>query len=307
MSTVHVPILVGPIIEGLGEVFSATQEPHWLVDFTLGGGGHTAAFLEMLQGTHHRVLSLDRDPNAVARGRERFAREINQGRLEIQQSKMSAASPLLQGRPILGCLADLGFSSDQMDHAGRGFSFQADGPLDMRMDPHEGVSAHEYLKQVTEAELVRILTEYGEERFGRRIAASLIQLRRQGKLPKTTHELSLAIVKSIPAFARHGRIHAATRTFQALRIAVNDELEELDWLLSDGILFIKPGGRAAILSFHSLEDRRVKQVFKASKSERSLWHQITKKPIEADDVEVRNNPRARSAKLRIAERQPTKD
>lgn len=304
MTTVHVPILTGPIIEALIEPVRTASAPAVIVDFTLGGGGHTNALLDELAklpegGAGHRVLAFDRDPEALARATTRFAREIAEGRLELKHARMSETGPHLEGRNLLGCLADLGFSSDQMDQGARGFSFQSEGPLDMRMDPTDGVSAADYLRQVTEAELTRVLTEYGEERFAKRIASSLIQLRRQGKLPETTHALSVAVVRALPAGARHGRIHAATRTFQALRIAVNQEFEELDWLLSDGILFLKPGGRAAILSFHSLEDRRVKQAFKDPEGP---CRPLSKKPLEPDEGEIQSNPRARSAKLRIAER-----
>jgi 16S rRNA (cytosine1402-N4)-methyltransferase len=180
-------------------------------------------------------------------------------------------------------------------------SFQAEGPLDMRLDPSRGMSCREFLAQVSERELEQILLEYGEERFARRIAGAIMQKRREKALPRTTKELSDIVVRAIPSSARHGRIHAATRTFQALRIIVNDELKELDCLLGRVILGVKPGGRVAILSFHSLEDRKVKHAFREKEAP---FEPLTKKPIEADEQEVRENPRSRSAKLRIAQRLP---
>lgn len=305
--TVHLPILVAPIRDALLEPFKALPPDapaHWLVDFTLGGGGHTSAFLEALatdpQLRRHRVLSLDQDPGALERAGERFRAEIAEGRLEIAHRRFTEAQDLLEDRPILGMMADLGFSSDQMEEAGRGLSFLADGPLDMRLDPSRGTGCRDLLLQITEKELVEILEEFGEERFSRRIASAILLSRREKRLPRTTKELSELVVRAIPSSARHGRIHAATRTFQALRIAVNEEMKELDWLLERDILFLKPGGRVALLSFHSLEDRKVKRFFRDSGAVQSL----TKKPAEADEEEVRRNPRARSAKLRIAERVP---
>jgi 16S rRNA (cytosine1402-N4)-methyltransferase len=297
--TVHVPILLAPIVASLLEPFLALapgSEPHWLVDCTLGGGGHAAALLEGLPKPH-RLLAFDRDATAIERARLRFGPEIGEGRLELVHAPFSEAARLILERPVRGLLADLGFSSDQLDDPSRGLSFNEDGPLDMRLDPSRGMGAYEFLSQVKELELERILREYGEERFSRRIAAGIIQQRRETNLPRTTKELSLLIIRSLPAFARHGKIHAATRSFQALRIAVNQELEELDSLLETGIMNVRPGGRVAILSFHSLEDRRVKTAFK-----RDGFRVLTKKPLEADEAETAANPRARSAKLRIAER-----
>jgi 16S rRNA (cytosine1402-N4)-methyltransferase len=207
----------------------------------------------------------------------------------------------MKGRPVLGLMADLGFSSDQMDDPSRGLSFQGSGPLDMRLDTSQGQTLKDYLHQVTEAELADVIQEYGEERFARRIAGAIIQARRDKNLPQSTQDLSNLIVRAIPPGARHGRIHAATRTFQALRISVNQEMEELDCLLKDVILSLGIGGRVAILSFHSLEDRKVKQAFRGMPQ----FEPLTKKPIEASEDEVAANPRSRSAKLRIAERVAT--
>ncbi len=296
----HVPILVEPIVGALVEPFRKLPPGaprQYLVDCTFGGGGHTRALLEALP-PEHGVIGLDQDPSALARGRENFAQELVEGRLVLHHSRFGDSAAFLRDFEVLGLLADLGFSSDQMDDPSRGLSFQASGPLDMRLDPTRGMSAREYLAQVSEAELERVLTEYGEERFSRRIAGALARARREGTLPQTTQELSILVVKALPPGARHGRIHAATRTFQALRIAVNEELEELDRLLNDVILLVKPGGRVALMSFHSLEDRKVKHTLRGS----DAFEPLTKKPIEASDEEVARNPRARSAKLRIAER-----
>jgi 16S rRNA (cytosine1402-N4)-methyltransferase len=307
--TVHIPILVEPIVSSIIEAFKklpSDAEPHWIVDCTLGGGGHTGEFLKALASDpalrKHKVLSVDQDPKAVEAGRKRFAKEIEEGRLEIEHSRFSDADQFFEGKQIFGLMADLGFSSDQLESDDRGISFMSDGPLDMRLDPTRGRSCRDYLLTVTQPELEKVLSEYGEERFSRRIAQVIVDKRREKQMPKTARELADLIVRSVPPAARHGRIHAATRTFQALRIVVNEELNELDSLLSRVILGVKPGGRVAILSFHSLEDRRVKQAFKGPSRDEALFEPLTKKPIEADEEELRRNPRARSAKLRIAER-----
>jgi 16S rRNA (cytosine1402-N4)-methyltransferase len=304
--TVHIPILVAPILQAMLDALHALPDgspPHWIVDCTFGGGGHTEAFLKALETdpklSHHKVLAVDQDRSAVTRGQERFSKEIEEGKLVILHRRFSELSEDdLAKHPVAGLMADLGFSSDQLGDAERGLSFQSEGPLDMRLDPTRGVSCRDYLFQVTEQALVETLQNLGEERYSRRIAHAIISKRREGAMPRTTRELSDLILHSVPAEARRGRIHAATRSFQALRIVVNQELEELDKLLSRVILFVRPGGRVAIISFHSLEDRKVKQTFKVS----NLFQQLTKKPIEADQQELERNPRSRSAKLRIAER-----
>lgn len=305
-STVHIPILLRAIVDSLTEPFKALSPDapaHACVDCTLGGGGHTSALLEAFRSdpklSHHKVIAVDQDPEAIARAKERFRQEIDSGRLILIHSRFSEIEDELPrlGFPVLGLMADLGFSSDQLEDEERGISFKGDGPLDMRLDPTRGQSAREFLQKVTQGELEKILMELGEERFSRKVAAAIIQARRDRQLPDTTRGLADLVTRAVPPPARHGRIHAATRTFQALRIHVNEELKELDQLLGRVIVSMKPGGRVAILSFHSLEDRRVKLAFKGE-----LFEQLTKKPIEADEDEVRTNPRSRSAKLRIAER-----
>jgi 16S rRNA (cytosine1402-N4)-methyltransferase len=296
MATRHVPILLKPITEALLEPVPLASEG-WLLDCTLGGGGHSSSLLAGLAGTSVKLLAIDRDAGAVERARERFSSELAEGRLEVKHAAISELEPILEGRKLLGVMADLGFSSDQIDDPARGLSFQGDGPLDMRLDPSRGWTAREYLAQSNEREIETCLREFGEERFSKRIASAIFLARRQGKLPSTTRELAELVSRAVPPPARHGRIHPATRTFQALRIQVNEELAELEYLLTRVILKTQPGGRVAILSFHSLEDRLVKNAFKDS-----AFKPLTKKPLEADEEEVQANPRARSAKLRIAER-----
>ncbi|MGK5089045.1 16S rRNA (cytosine(1402)-N(4))-methyltransferase RsmH [Bdellovibrionota bacterium FG-2] len=313
MTTKHVPILLKPIVEALCEPFLSLPEnstPHWIVDCTLGGGGHTNGFLEALASNpklkHHKVLALDQDPAAIEKARERFAKELAEGHIRIERARMSEAAAVIDsscGSNVLGLMADLGFSSDQLGDRDRGLSFQVDGPLDMRMDPSRHPSAAELLADISEKELERILTEYGEERFARRIAAIICERRLREGPPTTTAQLEEWIYRALPLFARkpQGRIHPATRTFQALRIAVNKEMDELDCLLENVILRVKLEGHVAILSFHSLEDRKVKHCFKES----ARLQPLTKKPIIADEEELEINPRARSAKLRIAQIGPT--
>jgi 16S rRNA (cytosine1402-N4)-methyltransferase len=304
--TVHLPILAPEIVRWLLEplrALPAEAPPQWIVDCTLGGGGHTSQFLEALASdprlSKHRVLSVDQDPSAVERGQQRFSREIAEGRLEIMRSRFGGISSLVASRPVLGLMADLGFSSDQIEDQERGLSFRSEGPLDMRLDPTQGQSARDFLLRSREEEIARVLFEYGEERFSRRIASRIVEARRSGDLPSTAKGLADLIEKAVPPPARHGRIHPATRSFQALRIQVNQELEELDSLLHSVILGVAPGGRVAILSFHSLEDRMVKLAFKTKEGP---FRALTKKPIEPDEAEIQRNPRSRSAKLRVAER-----
>ena len=300
--TVHVPILLEPIIETLLKPFwglSKDAPPHWMVDCTLGGGGHTAGFLREFEKhpelNRHRVLSIDRDLAAIERARKRFDCEIKEGRLVLAHSSFQTLPMVVGQRPVLGVLADIGVSSDQLDEQARGFSFLKDAPLDMRMDLSEGQTCAEYLAQVSQRELERVLKEYGEERFAQRIAGSILE-----KKTVKTKELVDAVVRAVPSKARHGRIHVATRTFQALRIAVNGEMDQLDALLKHVIIILKPSGRAGIMSFHSLEDRRVKQFFRqVSEGDSAEFELLNKKPFEPGDEETARNPRARSAKLRF--------
>jgi 16S rRNA (cytosine1402-N4)-methyltransferase len=281
------------------------REGRLIVDGTLGGGGHAEALLE----AGASVLGLDRDPKALAAARARLARFGD--RFEARQGEYQDVERLA-GRPVDGFLLDLGVSSPQLDEAARGFSFMQDGPLDMRMSG-EGETAAELIARLSEVELADVIFRFGEERASRPIARAL-----KAKLPQTTFEAVEVIKAAIPKKAWPKDIHVATRTFQGLRIAVNRELEQLETALEALPRVLAPGGVAAIISFHSLEDRLVKHAFKALAGEveddtpRGLpvppkqgvaqVELLTKRPITAQDDEVKTNPRARSAKLRAVRR-----
>ena len=241
------------------------------------------------------VIAIDRDPAALARVRAR----IDDPRLRTAQASFAAADEVLAAcgvEKIDGLLLDLGLSSDQLSDHKRGFSFNSEGPLDLRFDVEEGRSAAELVHSLPEEELAGVLYRYGDERFSRRIARALVARRRASPI-ETAQELAKIVADCIPQ-RNAGRIHPATRTFQALRIAVNDELGALEQILRDAPDLLAPGGRAAIISFHSLEDRLVKGAFRGDKR----WRPVTKKPITPGEEELAANPRARSAKLRVAER-----
>jgi len=294
--------MVEPIIAALTENLAEKNrtENDWILDCTLGGGGHTSALLKALEkiSSPVKVLAIDQDAGAIERARNRFSTELSTKRLELIHCRMSEVTEHLKEKNIVGIMADLGFSSDQLEDPARGISFQWEGPLDMRLDPSRGMPVRHYLQTLREKEIADILWQFGEERFSRKIAAKIVAARAAGNLPHTTLELAGLIESCYPPPLRHGRIHAATRSFQALRIFVNDELGELESLLKRVILEVKSGGRIAILSFHSLEDREVKHRLR----DKEVFRALTKKPIEADEAEQAQNPRSRSAKLRIAER-----
>jgi len=282
-----------------------------LVDCTLGGGGHALLLLE--RGA--RVIGLDKDPRAVAAARARLARfgeAFRAVRADFRDAKETLAA--LGIGPVDGALADLGVSSPQLDEAERGFSFSRPGPLDMRMGG-EGETLGDLLRRIDERELARILKEYGEESFARPIARAVKRAVERGEV-KDTAALAQVIAAAIPRRAWPRKIHPATRTFQALRIAVNDELGALAaWL--DGLpALLAPGGRAAVISFHSLEDRMVKEKFRAltqvctcppdlpvcACGRKPAFAPVTRKAVVASEAEVSANPRARSAKLRAVEK-----
>lgn len=278
--------------------------PELWIDLTLGGGGHTQRLLNYLKKRHAVVWAIDQDILAIERARKLFSEEILSNRLRLFHTEFSNSefwNEVKNHGGVLGILADLGFSSDQMDTSDRGFSFMRSGPLDMRLNQNEGLPLYELLSKVEENELANILWTYGEERYSRRIAKKIIERRSEGKLPTITDELAELIRGCYPVQERQGRIHAATRSFQALRIWVNDELVNLEKMLIEAPAALEVGGRLAVISFHSLEDRRVKTEFKKQEN-LGKFSRINKKVIEATDKEVELNPRSRSAKLRVLER-----
>ncbi|MFO0646618.1 MAG: 16S rRNA (cytosine(1402)-N(4))-methyltransferase RsmH [Polyangiales bacterium] len=263
------------------------------VDVTLGLGGHSEAILEASQ-PDGRVVCIDRDPTAIARSKARLARFGD--RAEFHHATMSSVRSVLDGRLVDGLVADLGVSSPQLDEPERGMSFRAEGPLDMRMDLDGEVTAWSLVRDLRESDLADVIYQYGEERRSRPIARSIKRAIEAGEM-ETTKQLASAIYR-VMGPPRFGTLDPATRTFQALRIAVNDELGELDKLLAAVPDVLADGGVAAIISFHSLEDRKVKHAFRDA----DALEVMTKKPIEPGDDECRENPRARSAKLRAARR-----
>ncbi|MBS1214732.1 MAG: rsmH [Proteobacteria bacterium] len=300
----HLPVMLAEVLEGLN-----IQEDGFYVDCTFGRGGHSRGILERL-GASGRLLALDKDPAAVASSEaaalcrdERFA--IAHGSYTDMARQVEC---LHRTGGIAGVLMDLGVSSPQLDEAERGFSFMREGPLDMRMDTSQGPTAAQWLEVVTEAELEKVLRVYGEERFARRIARAVI-----GARPiATTLELARLIEKAVPT--REKGKHPATRSFQAIRIAVNRELEELERALNQAVSILQPGGRLVVIAFHSLEDRIVKRFIR--EEERGLpvparlplpgehcarLRRVGKKRLPSAS-EIETNVRARSAVLRVAER-----
>jgi 16S rRNA (cytosine1402-N4)-methyltransferase len=288
---VHRPVLVREALDLL-----VTKENGVYIDGTVGAGGHAGEILKRL-GAGGRLLGIDRDSDILELARERLAGDaravLHRGSFE----DLEEALQILGVPKVDGIFVDLGVSSLQLDRAERGFSFSKDAPLDMRMDRMGGGTAAELLEEAPEKELERILKEYGEERFARRIARRIVDERRKHPV-RTTAELAALVSRAVPRGA--GRIHPATRTFQALRIAVNGELDRLDAFLDRVPAALAPGGRVAVISYHSLEDRRVKRAF--VEAERSgILRRLTRKPVVPSEGEIRENPRARSAKLRVAE------
>jgi 16S rRNA (cytosine1402-N4)-methyltransferase len=287
----HIPVLPVAVLHYL-----SPQPGQVLVDATVGAGGHARLLAErLLPGG--RLIGLDQDPAVleVARTRlEGLPITFVHGNFDVLRQALDE----LAIDSVDGVLADLGVSSLQLDTPERGFSFQQDGPLDMRMDPTTGEPASALVRRLSERDLADLFWQYGEERFSRRIARKIIEVRRRTPI-ETTSQLAELVRRSVPRpRGRRQTIDPATRVFQALRIAVNDELGALERLLTALSNCLRPAGRAVIISFHSLEDRRVKQAFR----DRERWRVLTPKPVVAGEEEVRNNPRARSAKLRAAQR-----
>jgi 16S rRNA (cytosine1402-N4)-methyltransferase len=275
-----------------------------IVDGTLGGGGHAEALLQ----AGADVVGVDRDPVALTAAKERLARFG--ARFASVKGNFGALETLLDGKPVDGVLLDLGVSSPQLDDGARGFSFQRDAPLDMRMGD-EGPTAAQWIAEATEGEVERALREYGEERFAGRIARELVRQK-----PQTTLQAAACVERAVPRRAWPKRIHVATRTFQALRMAVNGELEALDAVLAALPRVLRPGGVAAIISFHSLEDRKVKHAFRDLEGRctcppglpvcacgaQGSFVPRTKGAVMASEAEIERNPRARSARLRAVEK-----
>jgi 16S rRNA (cytosine1402-N4)-methyltransferase len=279
------------------------------VDATYGRGGHSAAILAGLN-ERGRLLAIDRDPEAVAAARRTFGADA---RVRVAQGRFSLLETLLRENGISGTvdgvLFDLGVSSPQLDNPQRGFSFTGDGPLDMRMDPDAGRSLTDWLATVSEADLARTIAEYGEERYARRVARAIVKARSERHIARSG-ELARICATAVPR--REPGKHPATRTFQALRIAINDELGELQSALPQASASLASGGRLVVISFHSLEDRIVKRFMRGPRLDRRRQrlpasgevHMLRPlgKAQRADSEEVRRNPRARSAVLRVAER-----
>ena len=270
-----------------------------LLDGTLGLGGHARRWLEQ-SAPDGQVVGVDRDPQALLEARrvlEAFGDRamIHQGNFRSCWERLERSGP----SRVDAVLLDLGVSSLQLDSPERGFSFRGDGPLDMRMDPSQKLNAETIVNESSEKELREILWKFGEERFARRIARKICEARSQKRL-RTTGELEAVIFHGVPRAYRYGRIHPATRSFQAFRLAVNAEIEALEDFLEQEPSHLKPGGRMAVISFHSLEDRAVKQSFReAAKS--GAVRVLTKKPVTAGTDESLRNPRARSAKMCVME------
>jgi len=285
------------------------------VDGTLGGGGHSELILEAC-GPDGLVYGIDRDPSALAAAGARLERFGT--RFRPLRGSFGDLEALLAGQGVAaidGLVLDLGVSSPQLDRAERGFSFRADGPLDMRMDPSQGESAAELVNSLSERELERAIKEYGEERWARKIAQRIVTDRQERPF-ETTLQLAELVERTIPRRFQEDRIHPATRTFQGLRILVNNELEQVEQGLQAAIGLLRPGGRLVVISFHSLEDRIVKQRLRDAASgcrcprqlpqcvcgQHPLVRVLTSRPVMAGVVELAENPRSRSAKLRAAER-----
>lgn len=300
-------MLLGPVLDGLNISAGGNY-----IDGTFGRGGHSRHILERL-GPEGRLLAIDRDPQAIAEADEGLVADprFDLIRGDIAQLEDIAMAADLHGR-VDGILFDLGVSSPQLDEAGRGFSFQSDGPLDMRMDPDSGQSAAAWLATVGEKELRRVLFAFGEERKATRIAAAICAARGQAPLA-TTRELAAVIEEVVPR--RGARKHPATKTFQAIRIFINDELGQLERALAASIDTLREHGRLCVISFHSLEDRIVKRFMRNASREPEAYRglpeipaeqrpqlRLVTKAVSASDDEVASNPRSRSARLRIAER-----
>ena len=295
---VHVPVLFQESME-----FLRVRPGGTYVDCTVGLGGHTVGLLRRL-GTKGRLIGFDRDPEALELAGERLGRAVEElageaPELRLISEAFSNLAGHVEAGSVDGILADFGASSLQFDEAHRGFSFQADGPLDMRMDTRTGPTAAEVVNRASERELADLIYEYGEERRSRTVARAIVR----GRPVTTTGQLARIVARAAPAM-KHGAIHPATRTFQALRIYVNRELEEIKALLEAAPKLLKPSGRLVVISFHSLEDRIAKDSLRDG-ARQGTWRILTPKPVRATEEEIGRNPRSRSAKLRAGEKTAT--
>ena len=290
----HVPVLFQESLD-----FLRIRPDGVYADCTLGMGGHAEGILRRL-GPKGKLIGFDRDPEALELATARLTRvreELTSEAAEVRLigEAFSAISRYVQPGELDGLLADFGASSLHFDEARRGFSFQADGPLDMRMDTRSGPTAEQVVNEMDERELANLIYEYGEERRSRTVARAIVR----GRPVTTTRQLAGIVASAVPPIKY---MHPATRTFQALRIYVNRELEEIKSLLEAAPKLLKPSARIAVISFHSLEDRIAKDSFRDG-AKNGIWKIVTKKPVTAGEEEVDRNPRSRSAKLRAAERQ----
>ena len=284
----HVPVLIQQVLQLLD-----VREGSTVVDGTLGGGGHTRMLAEHV-GPQGTVLALDRDPDAVQRARELFSDSVVQV-LHADYSDLPNILVEQECPKADAILLDVGLSSDQLDDHDRGFSFDSDGPLDLRFDPTEGEPASQIVNYYGDKRLADLIYQLGEERFSRRIARRIVEERKKSPI-RTSAELAQIVRHCVPRSRGH-RIDPATRTFQALRIAVNDELGRLERALQVFPTCLTPNGRVAVISFHSLEDRLVKHTFRNDPH----YEVLTKKPVRPEADEIAQNPRSRSAKLRVAQ------
>lgn len=285
----HTPVLSREVIDAISQLPATLLKKGKVIDATIGGGGHASLALETYPNLH--IIGLDQDPTAISAATDRL--EIYGSRVKILASNFADFVP---EEKVSFIFADLGVSSPQLDEAKRGFSFRLDGPLDMRMNPKKDLTAAKLIQETDEKALANLIYKYGEERFSRRIARRIKQDLLANKAYSGTASLASAIASCYPAKFRNRRIHPATKTFQALRIAINNEIEALEKLLVEAPNWLLPGGIIGIISFHSLEDRLVKHSF--MKDER--LERITRKPIIASAEEKLLNIRSRSAKFRMA-------
>lgn len=300
--TLHLPVMVNEVLGALGCNTNGEQDKIY-IDGTLGMGGHTEAILNAT-APKGKVIGMDRDGLALQMAGNRLSSFSD--RLTLCKGSFKEMAQIISALPcpsVDGVLFDLGVSSYQLDTPERGFSFQKPGPLDMRMDSESGETAAELLDRLTQSELTALIKTSGEERWATRIASAIVRFRNEKGLIRRTEELEEIIWRATPAKARHGRIHPSTRTFQALRMAVNHEIEQIEAGLATALSLLKRGGTIVVISFHSLEDRCVKQTFRRLEKESKYhpekkWINLYKKPVIASPDEMAKNRRARSAKLR---------